>query len=300
MLITSLGAVECLIVMNQPEVTHRRMRILLLAGLVGINAFPFCTNGRSSYVTVFFALSAIHAELCLLVAWGIFAEKRQRHRRIVWCLMGAAAAFIAATRLLPGQWTNTSPWESLLLGVGATLPAVLPMMAVFATQRYCTGFELVPASATAEPFGRFRIKQLLILISGCAFLSLMLRLSIKSPDGWFADLGDVGACLLAIFQSFVMGLIAAPCTLVVLKPNRWAALWLVYFVAVVTVQPVLEQFFRSILERTVGPGANAWIWPESYFSVVIDNITWYGPQLLPTVVLFVLLRLSGVRVQETK
>ncbi len=286
--------------MNQRDVTQSAARILLVAGLLAINAFPFGTNTKTSYETIFFSLSAIHAELCLLTAWGIFVEKRGRLSRLVWILLGMTAAFIAATRLLSGKWTTLVPWSSLMLGVAATLPALLPMAAVFATQRYCTGTELVPDSATNRPFRRIRLKQLFALIAGCAFLSLLLRLTIKTPDGWLVSPGDAGNYVLGFVQSFVMGLLAAPCALVILKPNRFSVLWLVYFGAIAALQPFLELMIKRTFDRPVGLPANAWIWPESYLTIVIDNITWYGPQLLPTVLLFVTLRLSGVRVQEKK
>jgi hypothetical protein len=285
--------------MHPLRATRTSAKILLIAGLVGINAFPFITNSRTPYEAIFFALSAIHAQLCLLTAWLVFAERGRRHRRVVGCLLGAIASLVAATRLLPGQWTQEQPWQSLLLGLGATVPAALPMAAVLAAQRWYRGTELLTESASGEPFGRFRLRHLFGLIVGCAFLSLLLRQLIRSPAGWLASPADASAAVMAVVQSCVIGLIAAPCALVVLKPNRFAPLWLAYFLVVVALQPLLDVVLRGIFDRPKGLTSQELIWPESYLSAVVENITWYGPQLLPTVALFVLLRMSGVHVRET-
>lgn len=286
--------------MNQPEVTRIAARIPLLAGLVAINAFPFFTNGNTSYETIFFALSAVHAELCLFMAWGIFVEKHLRYRRMVWCLMGTVAAVTANIRLLSGESTTISPWQALLLGIGATAPAILPMAAAFTAQRYFAGTKIVPDSVRDHNLASFPLKQLFVLTAGCGFLSLLLRQAMKSPDGWLTGPVHADAWTLIVGQSFVMGLLTAPCALTILKPNRYSVVWLVYFVAIAAVQPFIYQVILNLFERRVGLRLGSWIWPESYPAVVMDNFTWYGPQLLPTVVLFVVLRLTGVRIQDTK
>lgn len=288
-------------VMKQREVIQTAAKTLLLVGIIAINAFPFFTNTRTSAEIIFLSFSAILAELCLFAAWGLFSERGRRKGRIAWCLLGTAAALISAIRLLPGKWTTTEPWPTVLSGLEATLPGALAILTTFALQTFCSGIKLISASSDPELTGRFRIQQLLVWMAGCAVLSLMIRVAWMSPDGWLAQMPyDREATKLAVVQSFVIGLIVAPCALAILKPNRFSALWLVYFVAIAALEWPLEQGVDRVLTRWAGKTPSVWSWPESYLAVVIENITWYGPQLLPTVFLFVLLRMSGVRVQDTK
>lgn len=284
---------------HQSAMIRTASRTLLLAGLVGINAFPFTVTPNTSYETVFYSLSAIHAELCLCVAWGIFVAHR-RYSRVVWCLLGTAIAIIAATRLLAGQWTSERLTFSIRWGIGATLPGVIPMIAVFLTQRFVAGTEFIPETKTEKNTSSFRLNYLFVLIAAFAFLSLLVRQLIREPGGWLLGSDDYGITSLAFFQSFVVGLLVGPCALVVLKPNRYCLLWLPYFVLVATMQPFLDQMFLNFFVRKIAFGWDSWVWPESYWSVVLDNITWYGPQLLPTIVLFVIFRFTGVRIQDTK
>jgi hypothetical protein len=78
-------------------------------------------------------------------------------------------------------------------------------------------------------------------------------------------------------------------------------IWLLYFVAMMAIDPFLSPLIIKIWEgKLVGIRLEEFALPESFVSVVIDNASWYGPQLLPTAALFTLLRLTGVRIQDTK
>jgi hypothetical protein len=78
----------------------------------------------------------------------------------------------------------------------------------------------------------------------------------------------------------VIGLLSAPCALTILKPNRYCLIWLLYFVAMMAIDPFLSPLIIKIWEgKLVGIRLEEFALPESFVSVVIDNASWYGPQL---------------------
>ena len=284
--------------MALPTSIRTLAKILLVAVLIAINAFPFFISPRTSYEIVFLTLSAIQAELGLFTAWGIFVARYRPYSRIVWCLLGTAIALIAATRILGGQWSSERLMFSLRWGFGATLPAMFPMAAVFLAQRYFAGTEFVPDSTGEKKRASFRLDHLFVLIAAFAFLSLLFRQLIHTSGGWLLESDAVGITVLATSQSFIVGLLAGPAALAILRPSWLCLLWIPYFLVIVAIQPIFDRLLTGIIDpKSKIPWETL---TESYLTVVLDNITWYGPQLLPTIVVFVLFRLTGIRVQDSK
>jgi hypothetical protein len=283
--------------MNKPSAIHTVSKLLLFSFLASINAFAFTISPSSSYEIVFLALSAIHAELCLFLAWAIFARTRSRYSRVVWCLLGIAIAVIATTRLLAGQWTDDRLLYSIRWGAGATLSAMLPIAATFWAQRLSVGTEIIPEQKPDRNASTFQLNYLFILIGAFAFLFVLFRHLLQSRGGWLLVSDDVGITAMSVSQAFIVGLFAGPCALIVLRPNRYCILWLAFFLVIIAIQPMLDQWVMRQVTR--GPSSE-WVWPESYWAVIFENTTWYGPQTLSTFLLFVIFRLTGVRIQDRR
>jgi hypothetical protein len=294
--------------MTRWEAIHIVVQYVLLGCLLAINGFPYFTDTRTHYETIFLAFSAIHAELCLVLAWGLIADEERRSRRRFWCLLVVTAAVLAVTRLLSGKWAVLQPWSSILLGAAGTVPAILPIAGWFLWYRYRTGRSLVIASEAPALAYRYRLRNLFALTAACAFVLLLLRQMIWTPEGWLASPPNADNGVLAVIQSGATGLLVAPLATIILKPRWHAILYGIYFLAILTVQPIVELLLQSWFVTPFGTVLREWeaehVWQIVMqlmdIRFVISNITWYGPQLLPTVVLFVLLRLAGGRLDDKK
>jgi Ca2+/H+ antiporter len=281
--------------------THPRIqlisKLLLLISVLAINALPFWIAPRATYEVVFLVMSGILAEVCLVSAWLIYGGATRIWERGLWSFMLLLAAWMATTGLMGGSLTGNGGMRSILLGVTVIIPSAVLCIVIFAVAKFCTKTQANDDSLSRTPSGQLRLRQLCAIVAMAAYLSLLGRqLVTHHRPGWLQDIGSQGFRLLFVHGD-TMGLLIAPCALVILKPSRWSPLWLVYALIIFAVEPIAEQLL------SLGFQIDAFrkmVWPDSYMSVVIDNITWYGPQLLPTVVLIVLLRLTGFRVEKKK
>ena len=267
-------------------------KLLLLASLLAINVAPFLLNTRNQYEIVFLILSAIHGEVCLTVAWLLFAATIRPWQGWVWSGLVFASAFVAAKGLLVGRTGD----EGNLVTAIAILPSLAICLGFFAISSRLSSIRLVTGTNSARGLKQFQLKDLIAIVAGAAYLSFLVRLLLTSErEGWLYDNKlTLEITLLFGVQSATLGLLLAPLSRILLKPTCRGLWYLVYAAVICAVEPIAQQLliFRGRL--------GAFVWSDSYVPIVFDNIAWYGPQLLPTAVLIALLRLSGVQVEEKK
>lgn len=268
-------------------------RIMLIGSLLAINELPFFLNSFSDYEDVFLTWGAIHGELCLVAAWLLLTATKQPWVQRVWSLILFAAASIAVERLFQGRGLNFD----VLLILMAIVPTITIAGILFGLRRFISPIRLHFDDSLSPPAKQVHLKQLCAIVAGAAYLSFLVRqLFISERPGWLLNSGAEINLMLAM-QSGTMGLLAAPAALIVLQPTRRGLWYLPFMVVVCAMEPILYQVLWFALKRG---RVDAIPWTVSYSSIVIDSIAWYGRQLLPTLVLFALVRLSGVRVEGKK
>jgi len=258
-------------------------------------------QARLDYEARFFVYSAVVGVVAALAGWLVLGSRDPIWWRAALNLLGLATCTIACACLLAGDHARRQLHASLAFGAICALPTWIVSLGFFSARGWWEWRSLTSdsnASLRSGPVGRRTItmRELCLLVAGSAYCAwLFRRLAFETKGGWGLELAGEFLMLFGL-HGLEMACLVAPFGLVVWRtPRRWW-IWLLYAVLFCATSPLFEPLLQHYFVRRTGP----WQWPESYGELVVENMTWYGPQMLPSWWLFGWLRWGERRGEEAE